>query len=234
VWVPGGPGLRAFHLQSGKIYSRFVEIVQTLAAGGFFYAPSEADLQNEEIRPLIDRYLRGRASVSAEERIALFKLAWDTTGGSVAQRMAKYVHFYSGVPIRLAAGCYGQYDKASLFELVERALGRREGQPIALSPDNPGSLIPYQPDVRGMAGTYAATSLPEKRDEKKRAGASALSRQGLRQLHALGKHPQETTSALDGLCSCQLQDRACQTTVGRSQLIQDREVVCVYDRNQVT
>src|SRR5438094_733206 len=32
VWVPGGHGLRAFHLQSGKIYSRFVEIVQTLAA----------------------------------------------------------------------------------------------------------------------------------------------------------------------------------------------------------
>jgi len=167
VWVPGGPGLRAFHLQSGKIYSRFVEIVQTLAAGGFFYAPSEADLQNEEIRPLIDRYVRGRAGVSAEERIALFKLAWDVTGDSFAQRMAQYVRFYSGDPIRLTAGFYGQYDKAPLFELVERALGRREGQPIALSPDNPGSLIPYQPDVRGMAGTYAATSLPDKRDEKK-------------------------------------------------------------------
>jgi len=167
VWVPGGPGLRAFHLQSGKIYSRFVEIVQTLAAGGFFYAPSEADLQNEEIRPLIDRYVRGRAGVSAEERIALFKLAWDVTGDSFAQRMAQYVRFYSGDPIRLTAGFYGQYDKASLFELVERALGRREGQPIALSPDNPGSLIPYQPDVRGMAGTYAATSLPETRGDKK-------------------------------------------------------------------
>src|SRR5499426_4113358 len=167
VWVPGGPGLRAFHLQSGKIYSRFVEIVQTLAAGGFFYAPSEADLQNAEIRPLIDRYVRGRAGVSAEERIALFKLAWDVTGDSFAQRMAQYVRFYSGDPIRLTAGFYGQYDKAPLFELVERALGRREGEPIALSPDNPGSLIPYQPDVRGMAGTYAATSLPDKRDEKK-------------------------------------------------------------------
>src|SRR4029077_4807674 len=33
-WAPGGHGLRAFHLQTGRIYSRFVEIVQTLAAGG--------------------------------------------------------------------------------------------------------------------------------------------------------------------------------------------------------
>jgi anthranilate 3-monooxygenase (FAD) / 4-hydroxyphenylacetate 3-monooxygenase len=165
VFLPGGAGLRAFHLQTGKIYSRFVEIVQTLAAGGFFYAPAEADLESAEIRPLIDRYVRGRAGVSAEERIGLFKLAWDVTGDAFAQRMAQYVRFYSGDPIRLTAGFYSQYDKAPLFESVERALGRREGQPIAVSPDNPGALIPYQPDIRGMAGTYAATSLPEKRSE---------------------------------------------------------------------
>jgi len=36
-----------------------------------------------------------------------------------------------------------------------------------VSPDNPGTLIPYQPDTRGMAGTYAATSLPEKRANQK-------------------------------------------------------------------
>lgn len=162
VWVPGGHGLRAFHLHTGKIYSRFVEIVQTLAAGGFFYAPAEADLANPEIRPYIDKYVRGRTGVSAEERIALFKLAWDVTGESFASRMAQYVRFYSGDPTRLTAGFYAQYDKASLFEIVERALGRREGAPIPISPDNPGAPIPYPPDTRGMAGTYAATSLPAK------------------------------------------------------------------------
>ena len=164
VWVPGGHGLRAFHLQTGKIYSRFVEIVQTVAAGGFFYAPTEADLASPDVRPYIDRYVRGRAGVSAEERIALFKLAWDVTGETFAQRMAQYVRFYSGDPIRLTAGFYAQYDKAPLFELVERALGHREGEPIPISSDDPGAPIPYQPGTRGMAGTYAATSLPAKRD----------------------------------------------------------------------
>ncbi len=166
VWVPGGAGLRAFHLQSGKVYSRFVEIVQALAAGGFFYAPSEADLANPEVRPYIDRYVRGRAGVSAEERIALFKLAWDVTGETFAQRMAQYVRFYSGDPIRLTAGFYAQYDKAPLFEIVERALGRREGQPIPISPDDTSAPVPYQPGTRGMAGTYAATSMPETRGER--------------------------------------------------------------------
>jgi aromatic ring hydroxylase len=163
VWVPGGHGLRAFHLQTGKVYSRFVEIVQTLAAGGFFYAPSEADLANPELRPLLDRYVRGRSGVSAEERIALFKLAWDATGESFAQRMAQYVRFYSGDPIRLTAGFYTQYDKAPLFELVERALGHREGVPLPITPDDPGAPVPYRPDTKGMAGTYASTSLPTSR-----------------------------------------------------------------------
>jgi anthranilate 3-monooxygenase (FAD)/4-hydroxyphenylacetate 3-monooxygenase len=170
VWVPGGPGLRAFHLQTAKIYSRFVEIVQTLAAGGFFYAPTEADLGNPELRGMIDKYVRGRAGVSAEERIALFKLAWDVTGESFGQRMAQYVRFYSGDPIRLTAGFYAQYDKAPLLEIVERALGHRDGEPIPISPDNPGAPIPYQPGTRGMAGTYAETSLPKSAGEQARSG----------------------------------------------------------------
>jgi aromatic ring hydroxylase len=166
VWLPGGHGLRAFHLQSGKIYSRFVEIVQMLAAGGFFYLPSEADLSNAEMRPMIDKFVRGRAGVSAEERIALFKLAWDVTGDTFAQRMQQYVRFYSGDPIRLTAGFWAQYDKEPLFEIVERALGRRDGQPIPISPDTGASAVPYQPGNRSMAGQYAATSMPAKRDER--------------------------------------------------------------------
>src|SRR5262249_10871521 len=114
----------------------------------------------------IDKYVRGRAGVTAEERVALFKLAWDATGETFASRMTQYVRFYSGDPIRLTAGFYTQYEKGHLLELVERALGRREGVPIPISPDNPGAPIPYQPGTRGMAGTYAATSLPNRRDER--------------------------------------------------------------------
>jgi len=82
------------------------------------------------------------------------------TGETFAQRMAQYVRFYSGDPIRLTAGFYQQYDKGPLFELVERALGRRDGVPLPITADDAGAPVPYQPNTRGMAGTYAATSLP--------------------------------------------------------------------------
>jgi anthranilate 3-monooxygenase (FAD)/4-hydroxyphenylacetate 3-monooxygenase len=81
------------------------------------------------------------------------------TGDSFGQRMAQYVRYYSGDPIRLTAGFYAQYPKDELLEIVERALGHRDGQPIPISPDH-AAPVPYQPDVQGMAGTYAATSLP--------------------------------------------------------------------------
>jgi hypothetical protein len=77
--------------------------------------------------------------------------------------MAQYVRFYSGDPIRLTAGFYAQYDKAPLFELVERALGRRDGVPLPITADDPGAPVPYRPHTQGMAGTYAATSLPTSR-----------------------------------------------------------------------
>ena len=172
VWVPGGPGLRAFHLQTGKVYSRFVEIVQTLAAGGFFYAPAEADLANPEVRPYIDKYVRGRAGVSAEERIALFKLAWDVTGESFAQRMAQYVRFYSGDPIRLTAGFYAQYDKAPLLEMVERALGRRDGEAIPRVARQSGRADSVPAGRAGHGGDLCrdVAATPARRGERRAAG----------------------------------------------------------------
>ena len=64
------------------------------------------------------------------------------------------------VELILTAGFYAQYDKAPLLDLVERALGHRDGVPLPITPVEPGSPLPYLPDTRGMAGTYAATSLP--------------------------------------------------------------------------
>jgi hypothetical protein len=69
-------------------------------------------------------------------------------------------------PIRLTAGFYAQYPKEPLLEMVERALGHRDGLPIPISPADAGAPVPYQPGTRGMAGTYAATSLPARDDPR--------------------------------------------------------------------
>src|SRR5215216_4366626 len=136
TWGIASLGPRAFHLKTMQIYRRFVEIVHIIGGGGFFYAPSQADFDNPEERVYIDKYTRGRPGVSAEERVRLFKLAWDVTGSAFAQRVTQYVSFYSGDPIRLTAAFYAGYDKEPLFDIVDRALGKTPDLDIPVSPDD--------------------------------------------------------------------------------------------------
>jgi anthranilate 3-monooxygenase (FAD)/4-hydroxyphenylacetate 3-monooxygenase len=160
VWASASLGPRAFHLQTMRIYRRFVEIVQLLGAGGFFYAPTQADFENPEERQYIDRFVRGRRGISAEERVGLFKLAWDVTGSGFAQRMAQYVTFYSGDPVRLTAAFYVGYDKEPLTDIVNRALGKTGDLEIPISPEEPGRPIPRQTPASGVAAQYPEATQP--------------------------------------------------------------------------
>lgn len=152
---------QAFHLQSVSIYRRFIEIIQLLAGGGFFQAPSLADMQSEEERPVIDKYFRGRPGVTAEERIRLFKLAWDVTGTAFAQRVQQYVTYYSGDPIRLTASFYLRYDKQPLFDIVDRALGNIDELDILPSPGVGEQLSTRSKPDGSTSAHYPTASLPK-------------------------------------------------------------------------
>lgn len=165
VWTVYQQALAATRLRAPYVYPRLVEIVQLLAGGGFFYAPTREDLDNEALRPYIDKYVRGRPGISAEERIALFKLAWDVTGDSFGARMAQYVRFYSGDPLRNTAGYYlGYPQKDALFDVVERALGRGGDLNVPLSAvDGRDQGVWRLPDPSTLAGAYPANSMPSPR-----------------------------------------------------------------------
>jgi aromatic ring hydroxylase len=57
-------------------------------------APSRRLLDDGALRPLIDEFLHGAKGVDAEERAALFRLAWDFVGSSLAGRNVLYERFY--------------------------------------------------------------------------------------------------------------------------------------------
>lgn len=164
VWSVHQPYLAAAHLRAPRVYPRLVEIIQSLAAGGFFYAPTEADLANDTLRPYLDKYVKGRPGVSAEERIGLFKLAWDATGDAFGSRMLQYAKFYSGDPVRNWAGWYlGFPFKDALFDTVDRAMGRPDHNgeiddlELPHSPLDPAERTGAKPPEPGtLSGTYPA------------------------------------------------------------------------------
>ena len=138
-----------------------IEVIQILAAGGFFYAPSSGDFANEQLRTLIERYVRGRPGIGAEERVRLFKLAWDVAGDGFGQRLMQYVNYYSGDPVRLSASLYLAADKSELHRTVERALdGSARSLDVPVTPEQLAVALP-PPPTKPLAGIYPAASQPK-------------------------------------------------------------------------
>ena len=66
-------------------------------ASGLIYLNSHArDFKNPEIRPYLDRYLRGSNGYKAEERVKLMKLIWDAVGSEFGGRHELYERNYAG------------------------------------------------------------------------------------------------------------------------------------------
>jgi 4-hydroxyphenylacetate 3-monooxygenase len=78
-------------------YSKIKYIIEETVASGLIYLnSSRLDFENEEIRPYLDRYLRGSHGYKAEERVKLLKLLWDTIGTEFGGRSELYEINWSG------------------------------------------------------------------------------------------------------------------------------------------
>lgn len=90
-----------------KIYPRFSEIIQIIGASGMVSLPTEKDFHSL-IKTDLDRFLQG-TNKNGEERVKIFRLAWDLTMSSFGTRQTHYERYFFGDPIRLASNLYKQY-----------------------------------------------------------------------------------------------------------------------------
>ncbi|MFY3791295.1 4-hydroxyphenylacetate 3-monooxygenase, oxygenase component [Ureibacillus sp. MALMAid1270] len=103
-----------------KIYPRFTEIIQLLSASGIITLPTERAFRSEIVKDL-NLYLQG-ANKSAEERVKLFRLAWDLTMSSFGTRQTQYERYFFGDPIRVANDLYKTYPKVDYVNKVNEFL----------------------------------------------------------------------------------------------------------------
>lgn len=101
-WVGGAvqPNLRyglAYRTFMGQAYGRVKEIIYQAVGSGLIYLNSHAsDWKNPEIRPYLDRYIRGSGGQPAVERVKLLKLLWDAVGTEFGGRHELYERNYGG------------------------------------------------------------------------------------------------------------------------------------------
>ena len=92
-----------------RIYPRFSEIIQLIGASGMVSLPTEKAFDSE-IRAELDQYLQADG-MNAEDRVKLFRLAWDLTMSSFGTRQTQYERYFFGDPIRLSSNLYRNYQK---------------------------------------------------------------------------------------------------------------------------
>ncbi|MFC9841303.1 4-hydroxyphenylacetate 3-hydroxylase family protein [Rhodococcus sp. NPDC127530] len=85
---------RMFMMQG---YPRIKEIIEQDVASGLIYLPSSAaDFKSPEIRPYLDKYVRGSDGIPAVDRVKVMKALWDSIGSEFGGRHELYERNYSG------------------------------------------------------------------------------------------------------------------------------------------
>jgi 4-hydroxyphenylacetate 3-monooxygenase len=92
-----------------ELYPKVISIFRELVGGGVLQVPSSfKELVNSETKDDMERYIRS-ATVRSEEKVQLFKLAWDVIGSEFGGRHQQYEMFYAGAPFVAKGFSYRNY-----------------------------------------------------------------------------------------------------------------------------
>lgn len=114
---------------SADISSRVVEVIRHIAASGLIMQPSEADLESAELRPFLDKYMRGH-EIETPQKARLFRLAWELVGSGFGSRQELYEYLHRGDPNSGRTRLFRTYDSslvdAQIDEIIAQPLRDRE------------------------------------------------------------------------------------------------------------
>ncbi len=121
-FVPDRHTLYTAQVLTQQLYGLFVSRLRELAGGGMIMLPSsEADYGNAEMSGLIARTQQSPAA-SSDERVKLFKLAWDAVGSEFGSRHEQYEMFYAGATFVTKAHSFRTFDWDEATALVDTVL----------------------------------------------------------------------------------------------------------------
>ncbi|MEA2229611.1 MAG: 4-hydroxyphenylacetate 3-monooxygenase [Solirubrobacteraceae bacterium] len=120
--LPNGSYGLTYRVFATTAYPRIKEIIENDLGSALIYLNSHAvDFKQPELRPLLDRYVRGSNGYDAVERVKLMKLMWDAMGTEFGGRHELYERNYAGnhenirLEVLLSAMATGQVDEYKGF-----------------------------------------------------------------------------------------------------------------------
>ena len=108
-----------------RIYPRLMAMLRRIGAGGLMQLPATFSAFDGPTGPDLEKYYRG-AHIPAQDKVRLFKLAWDLVGSDFGSRHELYEMFYAGDPSMITASLYRDFDTARCTDRVKAFLGLGE------------------------------------------------------------------------------------------------------------
>jgi 4-hydroxyphenylacetate 3-monooxygenase len=122
MWFPDGAALDPMRGLLATWMPRVAEILTLIGGHNLLTTPTRSQLDDPTLRPLIDEMLSGADDTSADERAAVFRMAWDFVGSGLAGRGFLYERFYLTSATRNRQRLHQQYDRTRANELVDAML----------------------------------------------------------------------------------------------------------------
>ena len=122
TWFCDDRPFRALRPTLPRWMPRVNEIIKLIGAHNLLATPTRAELDNELLRPLLDKYYVGADDACAEERTAIFRAAWDFVGSALAGRIDLYERFYLASSQRMYQVAHAASVRDTDFVLVDSVL----------------------------------------------------------------------------------------------------------------
>jgi 4-hydroxyphenylacetate 3-monooxygenase len=107
-----------------QLYPQVVHTIRELAGGGMIMLPSSVvDYTNPELARYINKTQQSPA-VNSQDRVKLFKLAWDAVGSEFGSRHTQYEMFYAGATFVTCGHAFRTGDWETATQLIDRFLSR--------------------------------------------------------------------------------------------------------------
>jgi 4-hydroxyphenylacetate 3-monooxygenase oxygenase component len=117
-----GPG-RVMHIWFAQTTTRMTELLREICASGIIMQPSENDLASPELRPYLDKYMRGKG-VDVEYKSRLFRLAHDLAASSFGLRQDIYEYWHGGDPNRNRINLLRTFDQSAMKGRIKEMLSQ--------------------------------------------------------------------------------------------------------------
>ncbi len=100
---------------------RVAQILREVGGSGLLMQPSEKDLAAKELRPYLDRYMRG-ADVDVVYKSRLYRMGADLTLSTFSNRQELYEYWHGGDPTRNRTNLFIRHDRSWITERIRQLI----------------------------------------------------------------------------------------------------------------